>query len=69
MAEIFQRLSGVRIQQKDHFKQHGLNDLSGSIMTGEEMRHVAILAWKHFRAECSTSSNADLGNVYEKWIF
>ena len=42
----------MRIQQKDHFKQHGLNDLSGCIMTRDEMRLVAVLAWKHFRAEC-----------------
>ena len=39
-----QRPSGVRIQQKDYFKQHGLNDLSGCIMTREETRLVAILA-------------------------
>ena len=38
------RPSGVRTQQKDHFKQHGLNDLRGCIMTREEMRLVAILA-------------------------
>ena len=39
-----QRPSGVRIKQKDHFKQHGLIDLSGCIMTREEMRLIAILA-------------------------
>ena len=43
-AEEFQRPPGVRIQQKNHCKQHGLNDLSGCIMTREEMRLVAILA-------------------------
>ena len=43
-AEEFQRPSGVRIQEKDHFKQHGLNDLSDCITTREEMRLVAILA-------------------------
>ena len=37
------------MQQKDHSKQHGLNDLSGCIILREEML-VAILAWKHFRA-------------------
>ena len=44
--EEFQRLSGVimRIQQKDHFKEQiGLNDLSGCIMTREEMRLVALI--------------------------
>ena len=40
----FQRPSGVRIQQKNHFKQHGLKYLSGCIMTREEVRLVAILA-------------------------
>ena len=39
-----QRPSGVRIQQKDHFKQHGLNNLSGCIMTRDEMLLIAILA-------------------------
>ena len=43
-GEKLQRPPGVRIQQKDHFEQHGLNDLSGCIMTREEMRLVAILA-------------------------
>ena len=52
----FQRPLGARIQQKDNFKQHGLNDLSGCIMTREEMRFVAILACK---SGVLTSSNAD----------
>ena len=43
-AEEIQRPSGVRIQQKDYFKQHDLNYLSGGIMMREEMPLVAILA-------------------------
>ena len=51
-----------RIQQKDHFKQYSLNDLSGYIMTREEMR-----------LESTSERNANFiyfrPSVCEKWIF
>ena len=48
-SEIF-RTSGVRIQQKNHFKQHGLN---------HDERRDAAFCLKALQSGMLTSSNAD----------
>ena len=58
--ESRQRPSRVRIQQ-EYFKQHGLNDLSGCIMTRDHKRRCLLpYCLKALQRGMLTSSNADL---------